>query len=57
MNFIKSSKNTRAKIYWNAPQNSTRAHAIHIFYRLLDFPPGVASDILENEPKSCLAVA
>ena len=29
------------------------------FYRQLDFPsePGVANEILENEPKSCLAVA
>ena len=29
------------------------------FYRQLDFPsePGVANEILENEPKSCLTVA
>ena len=28
------------------------------FYRQLDFPsePGVASEILENEPKSCLVL-
>ena len=32
---------------------------MHIFYRQLDFPsePGVANEILENEPKSCLTVA
>ena len=32
---------------------------IHIFYRQLNFPsePGVANEILENEAKSCLAVA
>ena len=31
----------------------------HLFYRQLNFPsePGVANEILENEPKSCLAVA
>ena len=31
----------------------------HSFYRQLDFQsePGVANEILENEPKSCLAVA
>ena len=29
------------------------------FYKQLDFPsePGVAAEILENEPKSCLTVA
>ena len=35
------------------------SHA-HIFlHRQLDFPsePGVSNEILENEPKSCLAVA
>ena len=31
----------------------------HFFYRQLDFSsePGVANEILENEPKSCLTVA
>ena len=34
-------------------------YQLHIFYRQLDFPsePGVANEILENEAKSCLAVA
>ena len=34
--------------------------SLHIFlYRQLDFSsePGVANEILENEPKSCLSVA
>ena len=32
---------------------------IHIFYKQLDFSsePGVANEILENEPKSCSTVA
>ena len=32
---------------------------LHIFYRQPNFPsePGVANEILENEAKSCLAVA
>ena len=32
---------------------------LHFFYRQLDFPsePGVANEILENEPKNCLTVA
>ena len=32
---------------------------VHIFYRQLDFwsEPGVANEILEDEPKSCLIVA
>ena len=31
----------------------------HFFYKQLNFPsePGVANEILENEAKSCLAVA
>ena len=30
-----------------------------VFYRQFDFPsrPGVANEILQNEPKSCLTVA
>ena len=35
------------------------ASELHLFYRQLDFPsePGVANEIMENEAKSCLAVA
>ena len=34
-------------------------NVLHIFYRQHDFlsEPGVANEILENESKSCLAVA
>ena len=47
----------------NLPQNTLgtidKEVKIHIFYRQLDFSsePGVAKEILEKEPKSCLAVA
>ena len=39
--------------------NHVVATGTHFFNRQLDFPfePGVANEILENEPKSCLMVA
>ena len=50
------------KMKYVSQQNSserTETREIHIFYRQLDFSsePGVANEILENEPKSCLMVA
>ena len=41
------------------PGNISIHVGIHFFYRQLDFQsqPGVANEILENEPKSCLTVA
>ena len=39
--------------------NFVKYNCTHFFYRQLDFPsePGVANEILENEPKSCLTIA
>ena len=49
--------NTDWDIFWSQHQPIEKKYIF--FYRQLDFPfePGVANEILENEPKSCLSVA
>ena len=61
-----SSKGYRVSSIWSDPPTDLDLQifppppaGIHISYRQLDFPsgPGVANEILENDPKSCLTVA